>query len=100
SPCAAARLMKVSAPSLLSPQPSSDSGERQHTLASGQDVPSSTGPVVSWSLRIFSKERPFLSLALPALSLGITLVVVLVAGVDTSKELIQKVLRVLGVITP
>ncbi|WP_206436973.1 hypothetical protein, partial [Paracoccus haematequi] len=32
SPCAAARLMKVSAPSLLSPQPSSDSGERQHTL--------------------------------------------------------------------
>lgn len=69
------------------------------TLAGNQSVPSSTGPLISWILRLFSKERPFLSLTLPALSLGVILVAVLVAGIDASKELIIGVLRVLGVIT-
>ena len=37
--------MKVSAPSLLSPQPSSDSGERQHTLAGDTARQATSGEV-------------------------------------------------------
>ncbi|MDF3607847.1 hypothetical protein PE067_17885 [Paracoccus sp. DMF-8] len=69
-------------------------------LAAGQPVPSSFGPWISWALRIFSRERPFLSLALPAMSLGVILTVVLASGIDASKELIERVLRVLGVTAP
>lgn len=69
-------------------------------LAASQPVPPSAGRLVSWVLRIFSRERPFLSLALPAMSLGVILTVVLVSGIDASKELIERVLRVLGVIAP
>ncbi|MCZ0962735.1 glycosyltransferase 61 family protein, partial [Paracoccus benzoatiresistens] len=44
-------LMKVSAPSLLSPQPSSDSGERQHTLVETLAATSFTeGPLATYRL--------------------------------------------------
>ncbi|MDO5604263.1 MAG: hypothetical protein Q4G25_03780 [Paracoccus sp. (in: a-proteobacteria)] len=69
-------------------------------IAASQDMPEAAGRISSGLLRLFSRERRFVAMVLPAMSLSVILVVVLISGISASKDLIRDVFRATGVLSP